>query len=214
MDTSTQPKLDLTSVDVLTVASLDDPLIANLGHDVRSPYAETFWTPVLGPTAILALRRFADLMPEDSDSFKVRVTELAQDLGVGGTGGASGRNAPIRHTLRRLAAFDMAVVRGDTYAVRAHVPPLPAWRLSRLSPGLQRAHERYLDQRVPGTPTSTRHPAREGLRQVQQLDREWADRLATLTNASQTRQAVRGANQPFLAPAVPPPGRRGPELER
>lgn len=160
MDASTHPKLDLASVQVLTVASLHDPLVANLGHDVRSPYAETFWTPVLGPTAILALRRFADQMSGDSSgSYQFRVVDLAKDLGVGGTGGASGRNAPIRRTLRRLVDFDMAAVRGDTYAVRQQVAPLPARHLSRLSAGLQRAHERCLEQLGP-TPCRARRSTR------------------------------------------------------
>ncbi|PZS23933.1 MAG: hypothetical protein DLM54_00480 [Acidimicrobiales bacterium] len=235
MDASTHPKLDLASVEVLTVASLHDPLVANLGHDVRSPYAETFWTPVLGPTAILALRRFANQMSEDSsDSYQIRVVDLAKDLGVGGKGGASGRNAPIRRTLRRLVDFDMAAVRGDTYAVRQHVAPLPARHLSRLSPGLQRAHERYLEQ-LP--PPALPRPALNPLQRDRMILEEAARRaglgappLSTteLLRRSEARLATSGgagyavsranlptarSHQTSLAPEMARPERGGPGLD-
>ena len=37
-----------------------DPVLDVIGHDPRSWYAETFWLPTLGPTALLLLRHLAD----------------------------------------------------------------------------------------------------------------------------------------------------------
>ena len=41
-----------------------DPVLDALGHDPRSWYAETFWLPTLGPTALLLLRHLADRFEE------------------------------------------------------------------------------------------------------------------------------------------------------
>jgi len=48
-----QPKLPFAlPLDHLHVTRWDDPLIDALGHDVRSPYVERFWLPLLGPSTM------------------------------------------------------------------------------------------------------------------------------------------------------------------
>ncbi len=174
-------------------------------------------------------------MSEDSsDSYQIRVADLAKDLGVGGKGGASGRNAPIRRTLRRLVDFDMAAVRGDTYAVRQHVAPLPARHLSRLSPGLQRAHEHHLEQLPPpALPRPALNPLQRDRMILQEAARPaglGAPPLSTteLLRRSEARLATSGgagyavsrANLPMarshqtsLAPEMARPERGGPGLD-
>ena len=44
----------------LRVKPWPDPVLDVLGHDPRSWYAETFWLPTLGPTALLLMRHLAD----------------------------------------------------------------------------------------------------------------------------------------------------------
>ena len=41
----------------LMVVPWDDPVVDQVGHDVRSNYVEAFWLNVLGPTATWTLRR-------------------------------------------------------------------------------------------------------------------------------------------------------------
>ena len=45
--------------DPLGIVPLDDPLVESLGFEPRSVYAETYWLPVLGPSALWALRRLS-----------------------------------------------------------------------------------------------------------------------------------------------------------
>ena len=54
----------IASYDPLKVIRMTDPVIDELGHDVRSAYVETYWLPILGPTAIWATRRMADWLDE------------------------------------------------------------------------------------------------------------------------------------------------------
>ena len=44
----------------IRVTPWPDPVLDVIGHDPRSWYAETFWLPTLGPTALLLLRHLAD----------------------------------------------------------------------------------------------------------------------------------------------------------
>ena len=44
----------------IRVTPWPDPVLDVLGHDPRSWYAETFWLPTLGPTALLLMRHLAD----------------------------------------------------------------------------------------------------------------------------------------------------------
>jgi len=129
MDTSRRPDLDLATVETLSVKPLTDTLVAQLGHDTRSPYTEMFWTPILGPSTTLALRRFAFALAARGP-YQVKVAELGRDLGLGGTG----NHSPIRRSLKRLVQFDVATWGGGELAVRTHVPTLAPRRLAHLSP--------------------------------------------------------------------------------
>lgn len=47
----------LATHDPLRLVPLNDPVIDTVGHQPRSTYAETYWLPVIGPSALWALRR-------------------------------------------------------------------------------------------------------------------------------------------------------------
>ncbi len=49
----------LASHDPLRIVPLIDPVIETVGHAPRSTYAETYWLPVIGPSALWALRRLS-----------------------------------------------------------------------------------------------------------------------------------------------------------
>lgn len=95
----------LLSHDTVSVVPLVDPLVDTLGYDARSHYAEAYWLGVLGPSALLALRRINRALDDHPRGFSVVLSELARELGLGH---GPGRNAPVIRTLSRLATFGLA----------------------------------------------------------------------------------------------------------
>lgn len=49
------------NLETLVVRAWSDPLVEAHGYPVTSNYVETFWLPILGPSATWALRRLAGL---------------------------------------------------------------------------------------------------------------------------------------------------------
>jgi hypothetical protein len=80
----------------LTILPWSDPLLDTIGHDPRSSYAETFWLPVLGPTALLLLRHLATRFDDSPRGVELQVAEASRALGVGDRDGSS---SPIVRTL-------------------------------------------------------------------------------------------------------------------
>ncbi len=126
--------------DPIPVVALDDPVIESVGFPAESRYAETYWLPVLGPSALWALRRLTGLMTICPSGFSVPIGMLASELGLGGNGG---RHAPAVRAIGRLVLFGLAEVRGDELAVRRKVPPLAQRQLRRLPDHLVEAHQAH-----------------------------------------------------------------------
>lgn len=125
----------------LHVVPWADPVLDTVGHDPRSLYVETFWLPVLGPTAVLLLRHLATRFDAHPDGVDLPVAATAARLGLGPRDGA---NSPIVRTLGRLAQFDLACDDGDrTIAVRRHIPPVNRRHVRRLPVELQLAHAEW-----------------------------------------------------------------------
>ena len=61
----------------LRVKPWPDPVLDVLGHDPRSWYAETFWLPTLGPTALLLLRHLADRFESNPKGVDLPVAAFA-----------------------------------------------------------------------------------------------------------------------------------------
>jgi hypothetical protein len=135
----------------LTIVPWPEPVIDTLGHDPRSLYAETFWLPILGPTALLLLRHLATRFDETPAGVELRVAETSQALGVGNREGSS---SPIVRTLARLEQFEMACAdpRSPTIAVRRNLPPVTRRQLGRLPMPLQRQHARLAEVRLGEAP--------------------------------------------------------------
>lgn len=108
------------------------------GHPATSGYVETFWLPILGPSATLSLRRLSTLAATPGGVI-ISTGELARSLGLGGS---TGRSSALVRTLRRLVDFGMARWDGDVLLVRRFVGLLPRRYLTRLPPALRHAHER------------------------------------------------------------------------
>jgi hypothetical protein len=118
-----------------------DPDLAFHGFDARSEYTERYWLPVLGPSALLALRWSAEMLAAHPEGVSVGIPELARHLGLGKQGGASG---PAPRAMQRLVYFGLARERSGTLMVRTHVPPVPPLMCRRLPKALQDSHSSWL----------------------------------------------------------------------
>lgn len=104
--------------------------------DVRSQYAEQFWLPTLGPTALLVLRHAARRFQTEPNGFDADIATTSAELGLGNR---SGNASPLRKALARLAQFQLAAFDGDsTLAVRDRVPPVADRHVRRLPVTAQR----------------------------------------------------------------------------
>jgi hypothetical protein len=122
----------------LVVQAWWDPDLALRGFDPRSAYVERFWLPLIGPSTLLLLRRFARGLELRPAGFRVSLAETARALGLGA---GTGRQAPINRTVDRACTYGLARRSGpDTLLVRTHLPPLTRRQVDRLPPLLQRSH--------------------------------------------------------------------------
>jgi hypothetical protein len=146
----------LTHALTLTVEPWTDPVVDELGHDPRSPYAERFWLAILGPSTLWLLRRMADELDRSPDGFTLDVAETARAIGVGTRGG---RSSPFVRSIERSCRFGAARLHADgTLAVRRKLAPLAQRQVRRLPDALQREHAQWLEREPP-------RPAPEQMRQ-------------------------------------------------
>jgi hypothetical protein len=125
----------------LKVMPWPDPVLDVLGHDPRSWYAETFWLPTLGPTALLLMRHLADRFERAPGGIDLPVADTAAALGLGPR---DGQHSPLMRSLNRLVQFDLACSDGDTsIAVRRALPPVHRRHVRRLPAALQAQHEEW-----------------------------------------------------------------------
>ncbi len=124
----------------LSVVPWPDPFLDGDGHDPRSPYAERFWLPTLGPSTYLLHRHAVSGLDRRPAGWVLDPLEVSMALGLGST---TSRSAPFGKALLRLVRFRQAEVRPDgALAVRLHLPPLSLRQVERLPTGLQAEHRR------------------------------------------------------------------------
>jgi hypothetical protein len=132
--------------DSLRVKPWPDEVIDALGFDPRSPYVETYWLGILGPSTTWLLRRLVAGLEDAPDGYDLSLAETARQLGIGDRGG---RHSPFMRAVVRTVQFDLAQMEGtDTLAVHRRVPPLSRRQVQRLSPPLQASHERWQEQQL------------------------------------------------------------------
>jgi hypothetical protein len=113
----------LAAHDSLRIVPLVEPVIERVGQEPRSLYAETYWLPVIGPSAMWALRRLAAWAEAKPAGVDIALPDLAHELGLGG---GTQRNSPMVYTLARLVVFQLARIdeSQEALAVLRAVPPL------------------------------------------------------------------------------------------
>lgn len=137
--------------DPLPIVAWRDPVIDAAGFDPRSDYVETYWLAVLGPSCILAGRRFADWLETCPSGIEIALEDLARSLGLGG---GTGRHAAVIRTLDRLVSFGMASVTTDALAARLAYPPLARRQLARLPGYLADRHATDLNHHLDALSTA------------------------------------------------------------
>ena len=123
-----------------------DVVIDALGHDPRSPYVESYWLAVLGPSTTWLLRRLASRLEVEPDGFSLDLAETARSLGLGMRGG---RSSPFVRALGRCVVFELARPHSyDSLAVRRRLPPLSRRQVLHLPESLQHSHRRWQDAQL------------------------------------------------------------------
>lgn len=124
--------------DRITVTCWHDPVVERHGHPAGDLYVETYWLPVIGPTALLLLRRLTRQIEVSGES-EVSLPALAQAMGLSRS---TQRLSAFDRALDRLLMFGLALENGSgsNLAVRTVVPTLPGRLLKRLPTTLQNAH--------------------------------------------------------------------------
>ncbi len=132
----------------IRVTPWPDPVIDVIGHDPRSWYAETFWLPTLGPTALLLLRHLADRFELDPSGVELPVADTAAALGLGPR---DGQHSPLVRSINRLRQFELACQESEeTIAVRRALPPVHRRHVRRLPVALQARHAEWVEQQSNG----------------------------------------------------------------
>lgn len=135
---------DLRGVDVVRILPIVDSQRDPNYFDPRSNYAENFWLPILGPSTMWLMRRFADRFDYESDGFDLDLLETSHALGIAGK---NGRNNAFHRALSRAVSFQMGhAVDDTTLAIRRFMPPLHHGQIRRLPPRLQKKHGRTIER--------------------------------------------------------------------
>jgi hypothetical protein len=127
-------------IPVLKVTPWADPVIDELGVDLRSAYVERFWLSTLGPSTTLLLRRVAEGFDRSPDGFDLDLADTASSLGLAARGG---RNSPFMRAVQRTTKFGLARLHGASFEVRRRVPPLTLSQVARLPEHLQAEHDAW-----------------------------------------------------------------------
>ena len=136
----------------LQVRPWEDPVLERLGHDPRSSYAERFWLPLLGPSAVLLTRQLADRLDAEPDGFALAAEESSRALGLGDP---NGRRSAFSRTVARLVQFRIVHLDAeDVLLTRRRLPGLSRTQAAKLPPLARAAHEawREAEQKTPALP--------------------------------------------------------------
>jgi hypothetical protein len=133
---------------ILSLCAWWDPELAVVGHDPRGDYTESHWLPVLGPSALLALRWAARTLRAHPQGVEMKHREFARAIGLGAR---TGPDTPSVRCLERLCYFGLARLDLDSstarvLAVRTHVPALPSHLHQRLPRNLRQPPEQQVTE--------------------------------------------------------------------
>lgn len=129
------PLSELLKATTLEFTIWHDPVVETHGIPADSDDALVWYTPVLGPTAILLLHRIARYLTQSS-ALSFDTVELAASVGLAHSDRKATSDGFTR-AMHRLEMFGMIRTIGHTIHVRTILPPL-AQRHMRLLPNYLR----------------------------------------------------------------------------
>lgn len=129
---------------MVLVEVLRDPVVESRGHRWNSDYVETYWLPILGPTATWLVRLLARDLERQHTGVVIDLADVAARLGVSWSADGSSTLGRAIARCQMFGAVDVAV-RSAVLRVRSHMAPLPQRHLARLPASLRARHE--IDQR-------------------------------------------------------------------
>ncbi len=137
--------IDLSGLRVAHVLPLGDGAPADAHVDPRSEYAERFWLPTIGPSALWLLRHFAARFDAEPEGFTFDIESTSHALGIRS---GTGRNATFVRTMHRIVSFGLGAEFDDqTLMIRVRLPLLHGGHVARLPKSLQRQHGEHLRRR-------------------------------------------------------------------
>lgn len=120
----------------LVVVPWLDPIVDEVGFDVFSRYAEMFWLPIMGPSALWIMRRIVMGFDEFPGGYEMDTEEIALAVGLSFTQGA---NCPFSRALRRCQWFGAAQCVHGGLAVRIKLPPVSRRQIQRFPASLKQS---------------------------------------------------------------------------
>ena len=120
----------------LVVVPWLDPIVDEVGFDVFSRYAEMFWLPIMGPSALWIQRRIVMGFAEFPGGYEMDTAEIALAVGLSFTQGA---NCPFTRALRRCQWFGAAQSVHGGLAVRIKLPPVSRRQIQRFPVSLKQS---------------------------------------------------------------------------
>lgn len=108
----------------------------------NDPYINTFWLPILGPTATLLLNHLMSSALCEYDEFVMDLAELSSTIGVGNR---EGNSSPIVKNLKRLCDFGLISKYQERYYIPTNIEPMCENHLRKLNTKLQCEHSAWLN---------------------------------------------------------------------
>ena len=127
---------------ILTLAPINHPdrQVRRIGFDLSDTYVEQCWSAVVGPSAVVLLRRMPELWNHEVPA-RISASDLSRSIGLGA---GTGANSRLVATMDRLTKFGLARqgTNPDHLDVFLEVAPLQAHQLHRVPKWTRDAHER------------------------------------------------------------------------
>ena len=138
----------------IVVVPWSDPVVDEDGASVFSRYAELYWLPILGPSALWILRRIVMGFEESPHGFELDCATTATDMGLRFS---LSPNNSFSRSLQRCLYFGALQVHQGGLAVRCYLPAISKRHLQRLSPALRDGHDAWSPGKASGGETDSSH---------------------------------------------------------
>lgn len=145
---------------VLTLAPVNHPnrQVRRVGFDLSDTYVEQCWSAVVGPSAVMLLRRMPELWRHEVPA-RIPASELSRSIGLGA---GTGANSRLMATMERLAKFGLARRGTDPNQIDVYleVAPLHDGQLKRVPEWTRATHERLFSAHLEGFDGVAEHRAK------------------------------------------------------